>query len=80
MQGFNTQCIFQRWHDDGKSLWKLGTFSKIPEFGCGSTDCAIQSSGKELLLAHEGDRVLPALEKEYRTIDCKSDAFILGVG
>ena len=36
--------------------------------------------GKELLLAQEGDKALPALEKEYRTINCKSDAFILGVG
>lgn len=80
MQGFCTQGIGQRYNDDERSFWKSGTFSKIPRFGCGSTDCAIQSSRKELLLAQEGNRVLPALEKEYRTTNCKSDAFILGVG
>ena len=50
MQGFSTQRIGQRWHDDDRSFWKSSTFSKIPGFGYGSTNCAIQYSGKELLL------------------------------
>ena len=32
--------------------------------------------GKALLLAREGDKALPALEKEYRTTNLKSDALI----
>ena len=39
-----------------------------------------QHIGKELLLAQEGDRVLPVLEKECGTTGCKSDVFIEGVG
>ena len=66
MQGINTQRICQGWHDDDKSLSKSRTFSKIPRFGCGSIDCAIQSR-KGVTTTQEGDGALPALEKEYRT-------------
>ena len=68
MQGFSTQCICQGWHDDDRSLWKSG-------FSCDSIDCEIQSR-KGVTTTKEGDRALPALEKEYRTIDWKSDALI----
>ena len=39
-----------------------------------------QRIGKELLLAQEGDRVLPVLEKECGTTGSKLDAFIEGLG
>ena len=68
MQGFNTWHISQGWHDDDRSLWKS-------RFGYDFIDYAIQSK-KLVTIAQEGDRALPALEKEYRTTDWKSDALI----
>lgn len=74
VQGFSTHHIGQSWHDDGGSIGNSGTGSKISGFGLRS-DCAIQSTGKDLVVAQESDRASPPLETECGATDCKLDAF-----